>query len=80
MDTKQKELTVWMDGKEWTTFPEGNLANMEELLIRKGLSARCVILPKGERPIMGKVTVLSPETKSPEQPPTPPKTTTRKKR
>lgn len=47
---KQKFLTVWRDGEEWYDFPESNEQNVMDSLMKKNLSQRCVILPKGEAP------------------------------
>ena len=47
---KQKFLTVWRDGEEWYDFPESNEQNVMDALMKKNLSQRCVILPKGEAP------------------------------
>lgn len=47
---KQKFLTVWRDGEEWYDFPESNEQNVMDSLMKKNLSQRCVILPKGETP------------------------------
>ena len=47
---KQKFLTVWRDGEEWYDFPESNEQNVMDALMKKNLSQRCVILPKGEVP------------------------------
>lgn len=47
---KQKFLTVWRDGEEWYDFPETNEQMVMDSLMKKNLSQRCVILPKGETP------------------------------
>lgn len=53
-------LSVWKDGQHWFDFPQANELNVQAMLQRKGVSASCVILPKGMEPRTGKVTVMPP--------------------
>ena len=64
---KQNELAVWIDGDLWFEFPQANEQNVQDMLVRKGVSARCVILPKGETPRKPKVTQLSDKTQTTKQ-------------
>lgn len=55
---QQPMLTVWRNGQEWFDFPPANEQNVQDMLIRQGVSAECTILPKGESPVMAPVTEL----------------------
>ena len=55
-------LSVWRDGEWWYDFPEQNYNNVIDLLQKRGLAAKCLILPKGESPKPVRVKVLNQET------------------
>ena len=55
-------LSVWRDGEWWYDFPEQNYDNVIDLLQKRGLTAKCLILPKGESPKPVRVKVLNQET------------------
>mgnify|MGYP006914139863 CR=1 FL=1 len=55
-------LSVWRDGEWWYDFPEQNYNNVIDLLQKRGLTAKCLILPKGESPKPVRVKVLNQET------------------
>ena len=55
-------LSVWRDGEWWYDFPEQNYNNVIDLLQKRGLTAKCLILPKGENPKPVRVKVLNQET------------------
>ena len=55
-------LSVWRDGEWWYDFPEQNYNNVIDLLQKRGLTAKCLILPKGESPKPVRVKVLNKET------------------
>lgn len=54
-------LSVWRDGEWWYDFPEQNYNNVIDLLQKRGLTAKCLILPKGESPKPVRVKVLNQE-------------------
>lgn len=56
---KQEFISVWIDGKLWFDTPVTNQQETEDMLVKKGLSAKCLILPKGETPATPKVKVLT---------------------
>lgn len=55
-------LSVWRDGEWWYDFPEQNYNNVIDLLQKRGLTAKCLILSKGESPKPVRVKVLNQET------------------
>lgn len=55
-------ISVWRDGEWWYDFPEQNYNNVIDLLQKRGLTAKCLILPKGESPKPVRVKVLNQET------------------
>lgn len=56
---KQKFISVWRDGQHWFDTPEVNQNEVEDMLVKKGISAKCVILPQGETPKAPKVKVIT---------------------
>lgn len=56
---KQEFISVWKEGAHWFDSPKANQQEVEDMLIKKGLSAKCVILPQGELPRQPKVKVLT---------------------
>jgi len=47
---KEKHLSVWKDGEHWFDFPEVNEQNVMDMLMKKDISQKCIILPMGESP------------------------------
>lgn len=56
---KQKFISVWKEGEHWFDSPEVNYQEVEDMLVKKGISAKCVILPQGETPKAPKVKVIT---------------------
>lgn len=51
---KEKMLTVWREGDVWFDFPEANEQNVMDMLMKRDISQKCIILPQGEEPYQTK--------------------------
>ncbi len=47
---KQEFLTVWQDGEQWFDFPATNEQVVQDMLMKKGVMSRCMILKQGQQP------------------------------
>lgn len=54
----QEFISVWKDGEWWFDSPKSNQNEVEDMLMKKNLSAKCVILPQGETPVQPRTRVL----------------------
>lgn len=64
---KQDFNTVWKDGSEWFDFPVTNEQSVMDMLVKKDIMQKCIILPKGQSPNSMKKVIITEIKEEPNQ-------------